>query len=156
MNFENKMKCSQIENKLALSEPLTAAESEHLRHCQNCSAFSKDVEFLQSIPKAETPEHLKSRTLRMSVRQLNTQPQVHTKTSYFERLWQTPRTALALTGFCILALVVTFLYQLECDRTDIFCRASALFLILILAQNIIAALCMPLLVQYKNNFHYKW
>jgi hypothetical protein len=150
------MKCSDIERKIALSDELTPAESEHVQNCKNCSAFLRDSESFRSIQKIETPTHLKSRTMRMSLQQLESQTESKAPASYFERLWQTPRTALILTGFSILALFVTFLYQLNCDRTDTFCRVSALFLIIILAQNIITALCVPLLIQHKNNLHYKW
>jgi hypothetical protein len=149
------MKCSQIEKKIAVSEPLTAADTKHVQTCATCAAFLRDAAALKSSPKIETPAHLKSRTLRMSLQQLAADHQPE-KSSYFKRLWQTPRAALILTGFSILALFVTFLYQLGCDPSDLFCRVSSFFLILILAQNIIAALCLPLLIQHKNNLYYKW
>ncbi len=149
------MTCSHIEKKLATFQPLTAAETAHVRECAQCSAWLKDIEFLKSTPKSETPAHLKSRVLRTSLRAFETTRQP-AESSFWVRLWNRPQTALLLTGFSLLALIVTVLYQLGCDGSDTLCQVSALFLIIILAQNIIAALCMPLLLQHKNKLYYKW
>ncbi len=147
------MICSHIEKKSALSETLTPMEVQHLQTCSHCTAFLRDVQAFKSAPAIETPAQLKSRTLRMSLQQLEAQSNPEATPSYCEQLWQTPAAALLLTGFCILALVVTFLHQLGCDPKDTFCRMSALFLIIVLAQNIIAALCVPLLFQHRNIPH---
>lgn len=149
------MKCSHIKKKLATLEPLTAAEAAHVHECPQCSAWLEDIEFFQSTPKSETPAPLKSHTLRMSLRVFEATPQT-AELSFGVRLWNRPQTAFLMTGFSILALIVTVLYQLGCDGSDTLCQVSAIFLIIILAQNIIAALCMPLLLQFKNKLYYKW
>lgn len=149
------MTCSAIQKKLSVFDELTTVELEHIKSCPECAAFFKDVKSLHITRKAKTPARIKSLTRKASLFELNAQPERPSGQSFFERLWQMPQTALTLTGFSVVALFITILYQINCDSSDIFCRISAVFIIIILVQNIIAALCVPLVVQHKNFLHYK-
>jgi len=82
------------------------------------------------------------------------QPQRQSLVSYFKNLWNSTQAAIILAGFCILALFLTILYQINCDQTDWICRGVSIFLIVVLAQNIIAAICAPLLIKHKKILNY--
>ena len=157
------MNCSKIRKKLALFQELTADEKLHVGNCPACTEYSNDIKLLAIRRAATTPEDLKHRTLALCHR-LFTEEKRPTRPyrSYnnligrFFSAWHSPKAAFALSVLSVFVLVGMVVLQFYCDQSNIFCRLSAVFLLIVLLQNVVTAICVPILLQNKFYLKFKF
>ncbi len=143
------MKCKTIEKKLAVREPLTLDEAAHLRSCLCCSQFARTVQQFKGVD-LETPNWVVMQTRKMFTKIAGQKPPsrrllFHTAVQF----WRSPKTALALSILFTLALLTAIFALLFCERSALTCQAAAVFALFVLAQNIVTALFIPVLIQQK-------
>ncbi|MBN1560505.1 hypothetical protein JW998_09655 [candidate division KSB1 bacterium] len=143
------IKCSKIERKLALSEGLTTAELQHLSDCPACAEFADVIRRFSTPTFPATPIYLKNQVLASCRAELG---ENRSHKSLLRRLvesWRSPKAAIALSVLSVLILIATAVMQFYSENNDSLYRLSALFLLIVLLQNIVAAICAPILVQHK-------
>ncbi|MBN1466435.1 hypothetical protein JXA02_11775 [candidate division KSB1 bacterium] len=141
------MKCSKIERKLALLQELTADELQHIGECPRCAEFADDIRHFRARTSLTTPFNLKNHVLASCQAELGEH-----HSSLLRRVaetWRSPKAAIALSVLSVVTLIASAIIQFYSESNELFCRLSALFLLIVLLQNIIAAICAPILVQHK-------
>lgn len=140
------MRCKKIQKKLALYEALSTKENMHLNQCEQCARFQKDVKLLSARHGLSTPAAVKNRTLPACRQQFEHPAELTWSGKNLLNFWRSPRAAIALSilsGICLIALALISIY---CDDT-VYCRLAAGFFLLLVLQNLVAALCAPILLQ---------
>jgi len=157
------MNCSKIHKKLALLQELTPDEKLHVRTCPACTEFSKNIKLLAIKRAATTPEDLKHGTLALCRHQFadekrSTRPyrSDNNLIARFFSAWHSPKAAIALSVLSVFVLVGAAITQFYCDQSNIFCRLSAAFLLIVLLQNVVTAICVPILLQNKFYLKFKF
>ncbi|MBN1481096.1 hypothetical protein EH223_01405 [candidate division KSB1 bacterium] len=142
------MICNNVQKKLILQEELRKRQAEHFARCPDCQKCAADVEQLTLPAALSPPAQTKMDTLELCLRKLG-RSDLNSTGTHRIHFWHSPRMAFVLGVLAIFLLAATVILQLYVDGSEKICRIIALFLLMVFVQNLLTALCAPIILQKK-------
>ena len=143
------MKCKHIEKKLAIRSTLNSKEVAHINSCPSCAQYAQDVRQFAALD-FKTPAWTKMHTRNRALSVIESGSTVSFLTTRKpDTVRRVPRKVVGLIIIFATMLLTSIGMQFFCDETNPLCYWAGLFLFLILVQNMMTALFIPVLLSKK-------